>query len=78
LALDLSARYQHRNYGGQFVDMNQAGRNDDFIQGGATLDYFMRNWAYVGVGYSLLSNNSNLDSVEYLKQQMFVRIGLTY
>jgi hypothetical protein len=78
LALDLSGRYQHRNYGGVFVDPAQTGRNDDFIQGGATLDYFLRNWAYAGVGYSILSNNSNLPSVEYLKQQMFVRLGLTY
>jgi len=78
LALDLSVRYQHRNFGGVFVDPTQAGRNDDFIQGGAVLDYFLRNWAYVGVGYSILSNNSNLPSVEYLKQQMFVRLGITY
>jgi hypothetical protein len=78
LALDLSARYIHRNYGGQFVDMGQVGRIDDFVQAGATLDYFMRNWMYAGVGYSLLSNTSNLATVEYLKQQVFVRLGLTY
>ena len=80
LALDLSGRYVHRNYGGQFVDPMQmaTGRTDDFIQVGATLDYFVRNWIYVGVGYSLLSNSSNIPTVEYLKQQMFVRLGLTY
>jgi len=58
--------------------MNQVGRSDDFIQAGATLDYFIRNWIYFGVGYSLLNNSSNIASVEYLKQQMFVRLGLTY
>jgi hypothetical protein len=80
LALDLSGRYVHRSYRGQFVDQAQAltGRSDDFVQVGATLDYFVRNWIYFGVGYSLLSNNSNIPSVEYLKQQMFVRVGLTY
>jgi hypothetical protein len=80
LALDISARYSHRDYGGQFVDMAQmiTGRTDDFIQAGATLDYFVRNWIYFGLGYSVLSNNSNISSVEYLKQQMFVRLGLTY
>jgi len=80
LALDLSGRYSHRNYGGQFVDPAQAvtGRTDDFIQVGATLDYFVRNWIYFGLGYSVMSNNSNIPSVEYLKQQMFVRLGLTY
>lgn len=78
LALDVSGRYSHRNYEGPFVDMNQAGRTDDFIQVGATLDYFVRNWIYFGVGYSVLSNSSNIPNVEYLKQQMFVRLGLTY
>jgi len=78
LGLDISGRYSHRNYGGSFVDPNQANRNDDFIQAGATLDYFIRNWIYFGVGYSILNNSSNIASVEYLKQQMFVRLGLTY
>jgi hypothetical protein len=80
LALDLSGRYSHRNYGGQFVDMAQmfTGRTDNFVQVGATLDYFIRNWIYAGVGYSLFSNGSNIPEVEYLKQQMFVRLGLTY
>jgi hypothetical protein len=78
LALDISGRYSHRNYGGQFVDMAQGGRTDDFIQAGATLDYFVRNWIYFGVAYSVLSNSSNIPTVEYLKQQMFVRLGLTY
>jgi len=80
LALDLSGRYSHRNYEGQFVDPLQmaTGRTDNFVQVGGTLDYFVRNWIYLGVGYSLLSNSSNIASVEYLKQQMFVRLGLTY
>jgi hypothetical protein len=80
LALDLSGRYSHRNYQGQFVDPAQmtTGRSDNFFQVGATLDYFVRNWVYAGVGYSLLTNGSNIPTVEYLKQQMFVRLGLTY
>jgi hypothetical protein len=84
LALDISGRYSHRNYDGQFVDPAQGmpggtnNRTDDFIQAGATLDYFVRNWIYFGVAYSVLSNSSNIPTVEYLKQQMFVRLGLTY
>jgi hypothetical protein len=80
LALDLSGRYSHRNYQGAFVDAGQmvTGRTDNFFQVGATLDYFVRNWVYFGVGYSMLSNSSNISDVEYLKQQMFVRLGLTY
>jgi len=68
----------YRNYGGQFVDPTQAGRNDNFFQAGASLDYFARNWIYAGVAYSIMSNSSNIAAVEYLKQQMLVRLGITY
>jgi hypothetical protein len=78
LALDLSARYQYLNYQGNIFDQRQVGRTDNFFQVGASLDYFLRNWAYVGVGYSLLDNNSNIDFVSYVKQQVFARIGVTY
>ena len=53
-------------------------RVDNFFQFGATLDYFLRNWAYLGVGYSLLDNRSNKPNDEYLKQQVFARLGVTY
>jgi len=77
LALDLSARYQHLNYS-QVFDQTQANRIDNFFQVGATLDYFVRNWAYLGVGYSMLDNNSNVDFVSYVKHQVFGRLGVTY
>jgi hypothetical protein len=86
LALDLSGRYVHRNYQGIIVDPAQAGRIDNFFQVGASLDYFIRNWVYVGVAYSLLANDATLPgtsplpeaSLNYVKQQMFVRLGVTY
>ena len=78
LALDLSARYAYLSYQGQTGDITQQGRVDNFFQVGATLDYFMRNWAYLGVGYSLLDNRSNKPNDEYLKQQVFARLGVTY
>jgi hypothetical protein len=78
LALDVSGRYAHLNYQGDFVDPAQIGRVDDFWQAGVVLDYFLRNWAYVGVGYSLLDNRSNIPSDEYVKQQVFARLGVTY
>ena len=78
LALDISGRYVHRSYGGEFVDLNQQGRADNFVQAGASLDYFARNWMYAGVAYSVLSNGSNKPGLDYLKQQMFVRLGITY
>ena len=78
--MDLSARYLHKRYGGAFADAAQAamGRRDDLITAGATLDYFLRNWAFAGVGYSAMTNYSNIATVEYLKQQMLVRLGITY
>ena len=78
LGLDLSARYAYLSYQGTFVDAMQQGRVDNLFQVGATLDYFLRNWAYLGVGYSLLDNSSNLTANNYLKQQVFARLGLTY
>jgi hypothetical protein len=78
LALDLSGRFARLDYQGNFVDPAQAGRIDHYWQLGATLDYFMRNWAYLGVGYSLLDNSSNIAADSYLKQQVFARLGVTY
>ncbi len=78
LALDLSGRFARLDYQGNFVDPAQDGRIDHYFQVGATLDYFMRNWAYLGVGYSLLDNSSNIAVDSYVKQQVFARIGVTY
>ncbi len=78
LALDLSGRYARLSYQGNFVDPSQIGRVDNFFQAGASADYFMRNWAYIGVGYSLLDNNSNKSGVGYVKNQVFARLGVTY
>jgi hypothetical protein len=78
LGLDLSARYAYLSYQGAFVDAMQQGRVDNFYQVGAALDYFMRNWAYIGVGYSLLDTRSNISTDDYLKQQVFGRLGITY
>jgi len=78
LGLDLSGRYAYLSYQGQTGDPTQQGRVDNYFQLGATLDYFLRNWAYLGVGYSLLDNRSNIAADSYLKQQVFARLGVTY
>jgi hypothetical protein len=78
LALDISGRYAYLSYQGATGDPTQMGRVDNFIQVGATLDYFLRNWAYLGVGYSLMDNRSNIPLDEYLKNQVFARLGVTY
>jgi hypothetical protein len=85
-ALDLSGRYSHIDYQGTFVDNMQmvTGRTDNLVQVGASLDYFMRNWVYAGIAYSLISDTvtsatgMSLSNLDYLKQQMFVRLGITY
>ena len=85
LALDLSGRYIYKNYQGLF-DPTTTGRVDNFFQVGATLDYFVRNWIYAGIGYALLVNRGDVTAsgvgpppdVNYTKQQVFIRVGLTY
>jgi hypothetical protein len=91
IALDISGRYIHRDLQGYFIstsDMAPSERIENFGQVGATLDYFLRNWAYLGVGYSLLVNSANITAAagstglvpdaNYTKQQIFVRLGVTY
>jgi hypothetical protein len=83
-ALDLSGRYVFKDYQGlQTVDPGTVARTDNFFQLGATIDYFVRNWMYAGVGYALLANDGDVTSttamdVNYVKQQVFVRLGITY
>jgi hypothetical protein len=82
LALDLSGRYVYKDYQG-LLDPTTTARSDNFFQVGATLDYFVRNWVYAGVGYALLLNRGNVTAtvptdVDYTKQQVFVRLGITY
>ena len=64
-------------------------RADNVIVVGATLDYFIRNWAYCGVGYSMIGDLSGYHepgpggpgtgaAVDYVKHQVFARLGITY
>jgi hypothetical protein len=93
-ALDLSGRYVHRNLQGYFIaisDTIPSTRIDNFVQVGATLDYFLRNWAYLGLGYAMLINASDIQypvqpsgimgvvpDTDYTKHQVFGRLGITY
>jgi hypothetical protein len=84
VAIDISGRYVFKDYQGLF-DPTTPARTDNFFQLGATLDYFVRNWMYAGVGYALLANDGRVTvtgpatpNVDYLKQQVFVRLGITY
>jgi hypothetical protein len=83
-AVDLSGRYVFKDYQGLY-DPATPTRQDNFFQLGLTLDYFVRNWMYAGIGYALLANEGTVTTtdplaaqVDYLKQQVFVRLGITY
>jgi hypothetical protein len=88
-ALDLSGRYFHKNYQG-YVATGAATspRVDNVFEVGATFDYFLRDWAYAGVGYALITNSSDPstipsamgapNSLNYTKHQVFARLGVTY
>jgi hypothetical protein len=83
LALDLSGRYNHADFQG-FVSVpgTVVPRTDNIYQVGISLDYFLRNWAYVGVGYSLQGDSSDYSlngvSASYVKQLILARLGMTY
>jgi hypothetical protein len=84
VSADLSVRYSHLDYQGLLFDNSGAERTDNTISAGATIDYFFRSWVYAGVGYSLTADfsdyrlpNSNLP-VDYVKHQVFARLGITY
>ena len=83
LALDLSGRFDHRQYEGLLFD-TMGSRTDNVVLAGASLDYFIRNWAYAGLGYSVVANFSDYRlptsgaPVDYVKHQVFARLGVTY
>jgi hypothetical protein len=83
ITIGLSGRWEHRNFQGSLLPGMTLSRVDDFFQAGATVDVNLKGGFYVGVGYSLLVNQSNLAVTEgpepdYLKHQVFGRVGVTY
>ena len=58
LALDLSGRYVVQELRGSASTRRRPARTDNFFQVGATLDYFVRNWMYAGIGYALLAQSN--------------------
>jgi hypothetical protein len=83
MALDLSGRFSHRQYEGLLFDTTGATRTDNVFLLGASLDYFVRNWIYGGIGYSMVADLSDYTlpggaPVDYVKHQVFARLGVTY
>jgi hypothetical protein len=81
----LSGRYEHRIF--QFIS---ARRTDNFLQLGAVVDFHPKPWGYIGVAYSSVINDSAAPEASgmpgpaappganYVKHQIFGRIGVTY
>jgi len=63
-------------------------RTDNVTGAGLAADYYLRYWAYAGIGYNLVTSSSNAAfvdttsgqtvSADFVKQQVFARVGLTY
>jgi hypothetical protein len=84
LTLQAFGRFEHRRYYGVSGAAGQP-RVDNWTQFGATADFFLKNWAYVGVAYTLSMNRSDFEpamgtlaGLDYTKHQVFARLGLTY
>jgi hypothetical protein len=88
LVLGAFGRYEYRRYHGFFqpTTMTELPRRDHVVVAGAQLDYYLQKWIYAGVAYSLTLDRTNQDELgpaagvglDYTKQQVFARIGVTY
>jgi len=83
----LTVRYDSRSF--QNVPLANGAlisRHDNFWQVGANLDYHVRDWSYVGIAYTLMSNQSDYEPlaaqdpgrVNFVKQLVFARLGISY
>ena len=87
MTLGVSGRWEHRNFQGNISVLPGApplNRVDNFFQVGATADVALKGGFYLGVGYSLLINESDYVAMadgispDYVKHQVFGRLGVTY
>jgi hypothetical protein len=87
VTIGMSGRWERRNFRGNIATVaapEPLDRIDNFFQAGATADVALRGGFYLGVGYSLLVNESDYapinggPSPDYVKHQVFGRLGVTY
>ncbi len=86
LSILAHARYEFRRYHGFQLAGNGASRSDQFLQAGLQVDYQVQKWFYAGVGYLLMKNTTDFQTTgvtsmggfNYVKQQVFARLGVTY
>ncbi len=78
----LYGRYENRRFGGGVFGAGEH-RTDNYLMGGVAVDYMIRNFFVVGASYAIDLNRTNESSgaaggVEYTKQTVLFRLGLTY
>jgi hypothetical protein len=91
LSISLSGRWERRDFRGSISQSDMAAgtpvalnRVDHFYQVGATADASIKGGFYMGVGYNMMANDSDLmgptpaSNPDYLKHQVFGRLGITY
>jgi hypothetical protein len=83
LILSAFGDYEYRRFAAPAnPTVNGENRVDNYVSLGASADYYLKAWAYLGVAYNLFDNSSNavygLLRAEYVKHQVFGRVGITY
>jgi hypothetical protein len=81
----LYGRYENRRYGVVIdqTDNTEIRRADNYIVGGVSLDYSIRNIVLVGASYSLAFNRSSITTgpaagVDFTKHLLMFRLGVVY
>jgi hypothetical protein len=72
----LFGRYENRRFGAEAT-----GRTDNYIMGGAAIDYIIGKFLLVGASYSLNLNRTaggSIPGVDYTKHILLFRLGVTY
>jgi hypothetical protein len=79
--------YEYRRFDAPADPLSDPGglgphRVDNYLSAGASADYYLKAWAYLGVAYNVADNSSNAQygnlRAEYVKHQVFGRLGITY
>jgi hypothetical protein len=89
LVATLFGRYEYRRYHGIMMGSSELARRDNVVLGGAQLDYYLQKWIYAGIAYAITVDRANTDELpmgamnplaglDYTKQQVFARVGVTY
>lgn len=83
LSLGAFALYQNRRFSNPVPGATQ-GRTDNYFQGGASADFRVKAWGYLGVVYAFFNNSSDAPGIiegttaSYTKHQILGRVGIVF